>query len=309
MAYLQAKANDDAVELFDVLMTTELLARARRQSRDEQARRYPRVRKDAGKLAAAVGVLLEATAWGPEITLELVWDAIETVVSRAELRTAVANITDVVPASGTDPDAEWRVTLAERYAVVRPFLPMLCTAIEFGATPRPPPVLDTLRSLPELLDARPTGRVPAGYLDARKVAVDLVPAGWARVVFTPGRPETTVDRAGYVFCVLELFHQRLRRRGIFALASTRWADPRAQLLAWDSARGAVLSGWLCPDESTPAPARKSIAVDVRDKAAGGLGDGDRQMPRIGPGVRLPSCRASSSAERGPGARHHRPAGR
>jgi len=111
------------------------------------------------------------------------------------------------------------------------------------------------------------------------------------VVFTPGRPETTVDRAGYVFCVLELFHQRLRRRGIFALASTRWADPRAQLLtgtAWDSARGAVLSGWLCPDESTPAPARKSIAVDVRDKAAGGLGDGDRQMPRIGPGVRLPS---------------------
>ena len=193
MAYLQAKANDDAVELFDVLMTTELLARARRQSRDEQARRYPRVRKDAGKLAAAVGVLLEATAWGPEITLELVWDAIETVVSRAELRTAVANITDVGPAPGTDPDAEWRVTLVERYAVVRPFLPMLCTAIEFGATPRPPPVLDTLRSLPELLDARPTGRVPAGYLDARKVAVDLAPAGWARVVFTPGRPETTVD--------------------------------------------------------------------------------------------------------------------
>ena len=54
---------------------------------------------------------------------------------------------------------------------------------------------------------------------------------------------------------------------------------------------------------------EDIAVDVRDKAAGGLGDGDRQMPRIGPGVRLPSCRASSSAERGPGARHHRPAGR
>ena len=43
-----------------------------------------RVSKDAGKLAAAVGVLLEATTWGPEITLELVWDAIETVVSRAD---------------------------------------------------------------------------------------------------------------------------------------------------------------------------------------------------------------------------------
>src|SRR3954454_12946058 len=53
-------------------MTTELLARAQRQTREEQARRYPRVSKDAGKLAAAVGVLLEATTWGPEITLELV---------------------------------------------------------------------------------------------------------------------------------------------------------------------------------------------------------------------------------------------
>lgn len=67
VVYLQAKATDDAVELFDVLMTTELPARAQRQSRDEQARRYPRVSRDAGKLAAAVGVLLEAAEWGPEI--------------------------------------------------------------------------------------------------------------------------------------------------------------------------------------------------------------------------------------------------
>ncbi|MBC8092669.1 MAG: hypothetical protein H7Y15_12170 [Pseudonocardia sp.] len=123
---LQGSVTDDAVELFDVLMATELLARAQRQTRDEQARRYPRVSKDAGQPAAAVGVLLEASTWGPEITLELVWDAIEAVVSRAELRTAVANITDVVPAPGTDPAAGWRATLVDRFAVVRPFLPMLC---------------------------------------------------------------------------------------------------------------------------------------------------------------------------------------
>jgi hypothetical protein len=199
---LQARATDDAVELFDVLMTTELLARAQRQTRDEQARRYPRVSKDAGKLAAAVGVLLEATTWGPKITLELVWDAIEAVVSRAELRTVVGNITDVVPAPGADPDAQWRAALVGRFAVVRPFLPMLCAAIAFGATAEATPVLDALRALPDLLDSRPSGRVPAGYLDARKVAVDLVGPGWARAVFTPGRPEATVNRAGYVFCVL-----------------------------------------------------------------------------------------------------------
>lgn len=82
VVYLQAKATDDALELFDVLMTNDLLARAQRASNEEKARRYPRVSKDAGKLAAAVGVLLEATEWGPEVTLELIWDAIENVVSR-----------------------------------------------------------------------------------------------------------------------------------------------------------------------------------------------------------------------------------
>ncbi len=257
---LQARATNDAVELFDVLMTTELLDRAQVQTRG-----YPRVSRDAGKLAAAAGVLLEATTWGPEITLELLWDAIEAVVSRSELRTAVANITDVVPAPGSDPDAEWRVTLFGRFAVVRPFLPMLCTATAFGATAEAAAVLDALRALPDLLDARPSGRVTARYLDARRVAVDLVPPGWARVVFTPGRPEATLDRAGYVFCVLELFHQRLRRRDIFALASTWWADPRAQLLtgsALEAARGLVLNTLQLPTDPDPLLAEHARDLDA-----------------------------------------------
>ena len=82
----------------------------------------------------------------------------------------------------------------------------------------------------------PAKRVP-GYLDARKVEVDIVPAGWKPQVFAKGCPEGTVDRNGYVFCVLDLFHQRLKRLDIFAAASSRWADPRAQLLtqqAWES---------------------------------------------------------------------------
>lgn len=81
VVHLRARATDDGLELFDVLMTTELVGRARRASNEEKVRRYPRVNKDAGKLAAAVGVLLEAT----------------------EL------------------DAELRTTLVGRYPVVRPF--------------------------------------------------------------------------------------------------------------------------------------------------------------------------------------------
>lgn len=74
-----------------------------------------------------------------------------------------------------------------------------------------------------------------------------------------------MDRAGYVFCVLELFHQRLRRRDIFALASTRWADPRAQLLtgsAWEAARGPVLNALQLPTDPDPLLAEHARDLDA-----------------------------------------------
>src|SRR5438309_5962422 len=84
VVHLHAKATDDALELFDVLMKNDLLAQAYRQSKEEKVRRYPQVSRDAGKLAAAVRVLLEATELGSLTTLEAVWEAIEAVVSRAD---------------------------------------------------------------------------------------------------------------------------------------------------------------------------------------------------------------------------------
>ncbi|MFF0471118.1 DUF4158 domain-containing protein [Micromonospora zamorensis] len=71
---LEARSVDDALELFDVLMTTELLSRAERQSRKEKLRCYPKVSWHAGKLVAAVAVLLEAAEWGEQVRLEQVWD-------------------------------------------------------------------------------------------------------------------------------------------------------------------------------------------------------------------------------------------
>ncbi|GEM_PF-7077228 len=41
MTYLEAKAIDDALELFDLLMTTELVGRAERPAEREGARRHP----------------------------------------------------------------------------------------------------------------------------------------------------------------------------------------------------------------------------------------------------------------------------
>lgn len=252
VVYLEAKATDDALELFDVIMTSELLARAEGESNADKLKRYPRVIKDARRLAAAVSVLLEADEWGQDITIDVLWDAIENVVSRSALRASVANIHQILPPDA-DPQGEWRSALMSRYPLVRKFLRLLVETIEFGATRDAEAVLSALQGLPALLEAGPTKRVPAGYLDARKVAIEVITPGWQELVFRPGRPEGTVDRVAYVFCVLEQFHQRLRRRDIFAAASSRWADPRAQLLsgqAWESTRESLMDSLQLPADPT-----------------------------------------------------------
>jgi TnpA family transposase len=250
VAYLAAKATDDALELFDVVMTSQLLARAERQSAKDQAKRYPRVSREAGKLAAAVGVLLEATEVDQDMPLDQIWDLIENVVPRAQLRAAVALIHEVAP-PGTNPEAEWQAALCARLPVARRFVRVLAETIEFGATADAARVLIALRGLPALLEAKPSKRVPTGFFDARLTDVEVVPAGWRTQVFTEGRPPGTVDRAGYTFCVLSQFHARLKRRDIFAAASSRWADPRAKLLAgdeWRAKREVLLESLQLPED-------------------------------------------------------------
>jgi TnpA family transposase len=262
---LEAKAVDDALDLFDVLVTNDLLARAARESRKEKLRRYPRLSKDAGKLAAAVGVLLDALEHEEQLSLDLVWEEIESKVSRAELRAAVAHLLDIAPPADADPDGEWRTTLVDRFASVRVFVPLLCETIEFGATAQADGVLEAMADLPRLLDARATTAIPAGYLDARRVADDVVPAGWwRRLVYATDRPEGTVDRAAYVFCVLEQFHRHLLRRDIYATPSARWGDPRAKLLtgpAWDAARGPALNALGLPEDPSALLAEHSRELD------------------------------------------------
>ncbi len=250
VVHLQAKATDDALELFDVLMTNDLMARAQRQSKADTLRRYPQLSRDAAICAAAAAVLLDAADSTDPVSIPTVMETIERVVSRSELATAVAGITAVTPPPDADPGGAWRAGIVERYAVVRRFLPQMCAVIDFGSTPAAAPVLAALQALPILMAAKPSKRVPAGFLDAGAVDLGVVPTGWWQpLVLPPERPPGTVHRAAYVFCVLEQLHQGLRRRDIYAEASTRWTDPQARLLtgaAWDQARRPVLNALQLP---------------------------------------------------------------
>lgn len=174
---------------------------------------------------------------------------------------------------GADPQGQWRAAVVERFAAVRGFVKMLCQVIEFGATADSAPVLGAMRDLGELLETRPSARVPTGWLDARRVNVDLVPPGWwQRLVFAPERPAGTVDRNAYVFCVLELFHVGLKRRDIFAVVSDRWSDPRAKLLdgpRWEAARRPALAALQLPDDPAELLAGHSAELDAAWRDAAG----------------------------------------
>jgi hypothetical protein len=239
---LRAKAIDDALELFDLLMVTDPMAKAERQSKDEKLRRYPRDTRNAGKLARAVRVLLEMSETEPKLSLELAWDLIESTVSKAELRAAVAAIDELVPQADPEFDEQRLEELAGRFATVRMFLPAMMRSVDFGATMDAKPVLTAMHTLADLIAPQPsrTG-LPARWLDARRIDHDLVGGGWHRLVYPAERPPETVDRAAYTLCVLEQFHRHLRYRNIFAEDSSKWRDPRAHLLSgmgWEQARDA-----------------------------------------------------------------------
>lgn len=243
IAYLQARSIDDCLELLDLLMVTELLGKAERASKDEKVRQHPRLARASAKLAAVVDVLLDATGDGEEVGLDDLWALIEAVASRAELRAAVAVISDIVPPPDGDGEGTARALLVTRIAMVSGFLKTLTGVIDFAASAEAAPVLAAMQQMPDLLRRR-------RELTTADIDESLVHGSWRRLVFG-SPPADTVEKNAYVFCVLTQFHRHLKRREIYADASSRWRDPRAQLLdgdAWANAKGPVLTALSLPSD-------------------------------------------------------------
>src|SRR5260370_37710045 len=91
VGHLEGKSIDDALELLDLLMTTELLGRAQRDADKENARRHPRLARASARLAVAVEALFESDGWGgpgEEPRGSEGWQGIEALGSRTALRAA-----------------------------------------------------------------------------------------------------------------------------------------------------------------------------------------------------------------------------
>jgi Tn3 transposase DDE domain len=257
---LEIDSVDDALDLFDLLMATKLLARAERQSDKAKLRSLPALRRAAAKVARALGVLLEMPedGAGEAVSLAQAWARIERTVSRGELTVALEELDKLIPSQDDgDNDAEWRAELIKRYGTVTGFLGLLAR-LELGAVDARTNVLAALRSLPALVHRK---KVFSDELDAR-----LITGSWRRLVCgNPELPAGVADHRAYTFCVLEALHGGLRHREIYACGGDRWGDPRARLLdgeRWEQAKPRVLKALDLPAE--PEAHLQALSVTLGD---------------------------------------------
>jgi hypothetical protein len=199
---LEIDSVDDALDLFDLLMATKLLAKAERQSDKAKLRSLPVLRRAAAKVARALSVLLEIpeNEAAEAVSLAQAWDRIERTVPRDELTVALDELDKLIPSQDDgDNDAEWRAELIKRYGTVTSFLPLLAR-LELGAVDARTGVLAAVTSLPALVHRK---KVFANELDAR-----LITGSWRRLVFeNPELPAGVADHRAYTFCVLEALHR------------------------------------------------------------------------------------------------------
>ena len=270
VAQLEATATDDALDLLELLMTAELIGKARTEEDKQVIKRHPKLARASAMLGVAVEVLLEAPTWGSDedVRVSHVWEAIEARIPRGELCAAAATVTAMLPPPEAVPEGDWRAGLARRTATVSGFCKMLTTAITFGATAEGALVLAAMTALGEQLasDARWSTKNP-------RIHPHVVTGPWQHLVFgRPARGDDCVDRGAYIFCVLEQFWRHLKRREIYAEASTRWRNPQARLLdgpAWEAVKPDVLVSLGLPEAPDALLAAHAATLDQALRYVGG----------------------------------------
>ena len=256
---LSSTAVDDALDVFAALMADKLIKAAERTSREAKLANLPRLNRASTTLASVGRVLqnLSESAEAETLAFSQVWAAIEEVVDRRRLAAAVDTV-DELAVVQVDDDAAWRAELVSRWAVVRPFLPLLAEVIPFGASSAGQGVLNAVTELPELIGRK--------KVRASEIRDELVVGSWRKLV--SGGPDLDpgcVDKHAYALCVLEALHKALRHREVYARDSKRWGDPRARLLegeAWERIRPQVLTGLKLTEDAQAHLDEQATALDA-----------------------------------------------
>jgi TnpA family transposase len=212
---LTGSARDDVIDIFDVVFGDMQRAATHRgqKRRTKELRDY-----DAAVAAvhARMRCLLDALDNDPALTQVL--DQFRTE------RTAIETNMDKVATLMRPPADPFHERLVACYPQIRRFLPRLIEALELDAIESAQPVLDAYHALGDWIANKPR----TTHLPADEIPLDVITPSWRPHV--RNRKTGTVDRASYACCVLDQLRTRLRRRDVYAPGSTRWGDPRAELL-------------------------------------------------------------------------------
>ncbi len=215
---LEATAQDDVLDLFDVVVTT-LFNDAAKIGKKARLRTIRDLDAAALQLRRVGGVLINET-----VKDDAVREAAFAMVPRATLVAALAQIDAIVRPPGDLYFSELRAQTGKLR-----FLPAMLRSVALGSTPAGQPALDAVRHL----------RSTDGRGPAPSAPLSFVPSGWKRQVKAA---DGGVDSLGYRLCLLDAMRNGIRRRDLFASPSLRYADPRIGLLAgpaWDAARPSI----------------------------------------------------------------------
>ena len=218
--HLERSATDDALEVFDGLMTS-LALKGETKRRQHRLRTLKDLDQAALVLQDAVRVLLDAAT--PDLEVRR---AVFALIGEVRLSEAARTV-QTLASEDADPAPE---ALSGQYTTVRRFLPTFLRTVELEGTPGAKSLLDAWAFLVRM---EAGGRGKPRWSDAPR---SVVPKSWERRVF-PLRTE--MDHQMYTLCVLDRLQQALKRREVFVPKSETFSDPRAELLqgpAWEAAR-------------------------------------------------------------------------
>jgi hypothetical protein len=213
---LEASAQDDVLDLFDLLVT-RMFVDALRKGREARLRGLRDLDAAALTLSKVCALVLDGAVTDADLRA-----AVFATVPQAALETAMAQVDSLT----RPPDDPYFDELLAQHRRIRRFLPDFVRVVGLGAMPAGQPVLKALRHLRKVEDGGARGV---------QWPTDFVPKSWERRVTLNG----VVDRRAWTLCLVDRLRGALRRRDVFAVPSLRFADPRIGLLdgaAWEAAR-------------------------------------------------------------------------
>jgi TnpA family transposase len=216
---LEASAQDDVLDLFDLLVT-RMFVDAIRKGREARLRSLRDLDAAALTLSKVCALVLDGAVNDGDLRA-----TVFAAVPQATLEAAVAQVGSLTRPA----DDPYFDELLAQHRRIRRFLPHFVRVVGLGAMPAGQPVLKALHHLRQVEDGGARGEAwPTAF----------VPKSWESRMTRNG----VVDRRAWTLCLVDRLRGALRRRDVFAVPGLRFADPRIGLLdgaAWKAARPTV----------------------------------------------------------------------